>query len=166
MDIANISNIHVECGLVFGAARRRDGSQTLVFEPGAWYVQDVYTCASTTRAGIKSVDFRYNSTRETAHTLEALTVVDIQPKNYSSKEEMPLWGVEDVDFALTDLNQFWGIIDPELEHSVNLSTLRREYLHLPGYNAFGALSTTTRAGFQNIPGNTGISSAQASQYHY
>jgi hypothetical protein len=137
-----------------------------VFEPGAWYVQDIYTCASATRAGIKTVDFRYNSTKETAHTLDALTVVDVRPKNYSSKEEMPLWGVEDVDFELADLDQFWGIIDPEFEHSVNLSTLRRERLHLPGYSPYAGLSTTTRAGFQNIPASTGKSSAYMCQRYY
>jgi hypothetical protein len=153
LDITNSSNIHVECGLVFGAARRRDGAETLVFEPGSWYVQDIYSCASATRASIKTVDFRYNATMETGHTLEALTVVDVKPKNYSSKEEMPLWGVEDVDFTLADLTQFWGLIDPELEKSVNLSTMRREYLHLPGYE--GLLSTATLAGWQNVPGTTG-----------
>ena len=32
-DYANMSNIHVECGLVFGAAVRKDGTDSLVFEP-------------------------------------------------------------------------------------------------------------------------------------
>lgn len=153
LDLANISKIHVECGLIFGAARRRDGSQTLVFEPGTWYVQDIFSCASTSRASIKSVDFRYNATRESGHTLEALTVVDIQPKNYSSKEEMPLWGVEDTDYYISDLSQLWGLIDPQLEKSVNLSTIRREHLYLPGYG--GGLYSSNFAGIQNVPGNTG-----------
>jgi hypothetical protein len=125
----------------------------LVFEPGSWYVQDIYSCASATKASVKTVDFRYNATQETGHTLDALTVVDVKPKNYSSKEEMPLWGVEDVDYTLGSLTQFWGIIDPELENSVNLSTIRREYLHLPGF--LGLLSTATLAGWQNVPGTTG-----------
>ena len=84
-DLTNMSNIHVECGLVFGAARRKDGTETLIFEPGKWYTQSIYSCASATKATIKTVDFRYNATRETGHTLKALSVVNVSPKAYPKK---------------------------------------------------------------------------------
>ena len=49
--------INVQCGFVTGAARRRDGKESLVFEPGTWMVRPVHVCASATKATIKTVRF-------------------------------------------------------------------------------------------------------------
>ncbi len=151
-DLTNLSNVHVECGQVFGAARRRDGTETLIFEPGKWYVQPVYSCASATKATIKTVDFRYNATQETGHTLKALSVLNVTPKRYKDNASMPIWGVETVNYDLSGLSQLWGIIDPEQEHAVNLSTIRSPDVYLPGYS--GSLSNSPR-GRDNVPGANG-----------
>lgn len=148
-NLTNISNVHVEYWLVFGAARRRDGTETLIFEPGKWYVQPLYSCASATKATIKTVDFRYNATQETGHTLKALTVLNMAPKSYKDKAFMPLWGVETADYDLSGMSQYWGIIDPRQEYAVNLSTVRSPHLYLPGYSGF--LSSSPR-GIDNVPG--------------
>ena len=155
-DLTNMSNIHVECGLVFGAARRKDGTETLIFEPGKWYTQSIYSCASATKATIKTVDFRYNATRETGHTLKALSVVNVSPKAYPKKESMPLWGVETVNFTLSDMSQLWGIINPELENAKNLSTMRSPHLYLPGFSGF---LSSSPGGLDNIPGTNGAKNA-------
>ena len=161
-DLTNLSNVHVECGLIFGAARRRDGTETLIFEPGKWYIQPVYSCASATKATIKTVDFRYNATQETGHTLKALTVLNASPKPYKDKASMPLWGVETVDYDLDGLSQFWGIIDPEQINAVNLSAIRSPHLYLPGYS--GSLSNSPR-GFDNVPGANGPRNLLYAIYH-
>ena len=160
MDHTNMSNIHVECGLVFGAAQRLDGPQSLVFEPMAWYEQPVYVCASTNKASIKRVHFRYNATLEDGLTrsqgpnLRQLSVESVEPISYPDNKSMPLWGVETVPFFLHELTQLWGLVSPELEHSVNLTTKRAEHLYLPGYG--GTLSTSILS-YQYLPGTTGPS---------
>ncbi len=153
-----MTNIHVECGLVFGAATRKDGHDSLVYEPGQWYTQHVYSCASATKASIKTVQFRYNASIEDTKShpqgpdLRTLTVESIQPKRYPNRESMPLWGVETVDFVLHDLTQLWGLISPEHASAVNLTTKRAPSLYLPGYG--GTLSAQIM-GYQNVPGTTG-----------
>jgi len=152
MDLANMTNIRVGCGLLFGAAQRRDGVDSLVFEPGTWWTQPVYACAMATKASIKSVHFRYNATESTGHTLKALRVMNVTEKVYTDNASMPLWGVETVDFYLNDILQLWGLISPELENSVNLSTIRAPQLYLPGY---GGVLGTSLPGYENIPGTSG-----------
>ena len=153
-DLANLTNIHVECGLLFGAARRRDGSKSLVMEPLTWWTQSVYSCATTAKASIKQTKFRYNVTTDTGNTLRGLSVVDVQDITYADNASMPLWGVESpTNYTLANLNQLWGLISPDLEKSVNLSTIRAPHLYLPGY---GGLLTTAVAGSSNLPAANGL----------
>lgn len=91
-DLANITNIGAACGLVFGAARRKDGSESLTFEPETWWTQPLYSCASTTKAVIKTVQFKYNGTSQT--NLKNLKVLNVTDKAYQSDDDKPLWGVE------------------------------------------------------------------------
>ncbi|KIW86078.1 hypothetical protein Z517_01472 [Fonsecaea pedrosoi CBS 271.37] len=163
-DLANLTNIHVECGMVFGAAKRRDGTITLVQEPETWWTQKVYSCATATKASIKQVRFRYNATKETGNTLKALSIVNVSDKSYPDKESMPLWGIESPGYEMSDVPQLWGLISPELEHSVNLSTIRAPQLYLPGYGGKGLLSTVS--GYENLPGSDGPSDALSGVYQY
>lgn len=155
-DLANLSNVHIECGMMFGAAQRQDGSQTLVMEPDTWWTQKVYTCATGMKASIKEVRFRWNATQVTGNTLKALTIANVSDKIYPDKDSMPLWGIESPkDYELQDLPQLWGLISPELEKSVNLSTVRAPQLYLPGYGGSGILSAAV-SGHENLPGHDGL----------
>ncbi|EXJ94562.1 hypothetical protein A1O1_02958 [Capronia coronata CBS 617.96] len=160
-DLANLTNIHVACGMIFGAARRKDGSKSLVFEPETWWTQSVYSCASAMKASIKEVRFRYNATGLTGNTLKALTVVNVTDKPYSDNKSMPLWGVESPDMELADVPQLWGLISPELESSVNLSTIRAPHLYLPGY---GGLLSGSSPGQENLPAADGLTDVLAGVY--
>ena len=149
--------------MTIGAAQRRDGSKTLVQEPDTWWMQKVYTCATAMRASIKEVQFRWNATQVTGNHLKALTIADVSDKVYPDKESMPLWGVETPVFELQDVPQLWGLISPERDNSVNLSTIRAPQLCLPGYGGSGVLSATT-PGHENLPGNDGFADIMAGIY--
>jgi hypothetical protein len=159
-DLANINNIAVACGLVLGAAKRKDGIASLVFAPGTWWSQPVYTCASTTKASIKTVHFKYNAT--IGEGLKSLQVVYVADKVYKNDSEKPLWGVENPHMVLSDISPLWGLISPDLEDSVNLSTIKSDRLYLPGYTILEF--DTQVPGFQNVPGTDGPTGALATAY--
>src|SRR5699024_2503127 len=75
MDPANINSTLIACGLVYGAAQRTDGGDSLVPDPGSKWVIPVYSCASSVTASIKTVTFQYNGT-----DLSALKAAKIDPK--------------------------------------------------------------------------------------
>jgi hypothetical protein len=161
-DRANISNIGVACGMIFGAAQRKDGSKSLVFEPESWWTQSVYSCATTSKASIKETVFRYNVTEMTGNTLKALSVVSVNEKNYSDNQSMPLWGVESPPgWNLSDISQLWGLISPDKENSVNLSTVRAPHLYLPGYGGFFSVGIP---GSSNLPAGDGLADLLAGLY--
>ncbi|ERF69815.1 hypothetical protein EPUS_08016 [Endocarpon pusillum Z07020] len=158
-DLANITNIGAACGLVFGAARRKDGSESLIFEPESWWTQPLYSCASATKAVIKTVQFRYNSTSQ--YDLKALQILNITDKVYKKENNTPLWGVENPNMTLGSVTPLWGLISPEHENAVNLSTVRSDRLYLPGHPSGGVSSLP---GYQNVPGTDGPQSALSSAY--
>jgi len=88
----------------------------------------MYSCASASKASIKSVSFRYNGTAG----LKSLDILDIKSKSYASDDEKPLWGVENLKLRLRDTNPVWGITLPEYDKNPNISTARQEFLYLPG----------------------------------
>lgn len=114
--------------MVFGAASRKDGSPSLLFDPGTDWTIPLYSCASASKASIKTVSFRYNGT----DGLKSLDILDIKPKTYASENEKPLWAVENLKMRLDDVNPVWGFTVPEHENHPNISTTRHEYLYLPG----------------------------------
>ena len=69
-----------------------------------------------------------------------------------TKESVPISGIETVDLNLVDLSQLWGLISPDLEHSVNHSTTQAPRLYLPEY---GGILSSTIPGTQNLPGTDG-----------
>ncbi|KAK5947836.1 hypothetical protein OHC33_011132 [Knufia fluminis] len=151
-DTANTTRPSVVCGLVFGAARRTDGDESLAFVPGTWWKQPIYSCAGISKATIKSVQFVYNVTEGSKDTLEALSVQTIQDKEYEDVEHMPLWGVETVDVKYADIAQLWGLISPARQKLVNLITVQSPRLYLPGY--MGDLNYQ-RQGAGYLPGASG-----------
>ncbi|PGH12291.1 hypothetical protein AJ79_04357 [Helicocarpus griseus UAMH5409] len=145
LDYANITNIAVMCGTAFGAPRLRDGSQSLVFEPGSEWTVPLYSCASAARAVIKTVDFRFNGT----DGLKSLSIRGIHEKRYSKNDDKPLWGVEDPGAILEDVRPLWGLVSDEYKGRKNISVLQKESLWLPGFAGRFAQGPTSYA---NLPG--------------
>jgi hypothetical protein len=111
------------------------------------YTQPVHTCASASKATIKTVTFLYNGTGN----LEGLQILQIKDKEYPNSSEKPLWGVEDSGLTYAQITPFWGLLDSRYEHHPNVSTVRQESLWLPG-NGYNPTVTTSYDQFMNIPG--------------
>ncbi|KAI3318471.1 hypothetical protein HD806DRAFT_511740 [Xylariaceae sp. AK1471] len=142
-DLANITSMTALCGTLYGAPRRRDGSASLLFDPGSSWTLPMYSCISTVKASIKTVSFRFNGSDD----LSGLTVTSIAPKTYPNDASKPLWGVEHSNVPLRDAQPLWGLVTPESASRLKLDTLRRESLYLPGYT-----DGSGTIGYQNLPG--------------
>ncbi|KAF2124563.1 hypothetical protein P153DRAFT_350725 [Dothidotthia symphoricarpi CBS 119687] len=139
-DLANITNIEANCGILYGAPRREDGSLSLLFDPGSRWTVPMYSCISTAKAIIKTTSFRFNGSNK----LSDLEIVSITDKVYLNNESKPLWGVENTNMSIRDGGALWGLVSPESAAQLKLSTVRKESLYLPRRNAV--------MGFQNMPG--------------
>ncbi|KAK3708113.1 hypothetical protein LTR37_011617 [Vermiconidia calcicola] len=128
-DWANLTNIQVKCGLVLGPANKTRGSDTPLVEPGSVWTRPVYMCSSATKAIIKTVRFSFNRTQGSG--LEGLAVISIKDKQYEGKGEMPIWGIETPNMTLDSITPFWGLVDTQMVHSVNLSTVQADHLYIP-----------------------------------
>ncbi|KIW89181.1 uncharacterized protein Z519_10033 [Cladophialophora bantiana CBS 173.52] len=146
-DIANITNFAAACGLLYGAPRRRDGSESVVFEPGSNWTVPLYSCISTTKALIKTVSFRFNGSDD----LSGLKVTNISDKVYVNESSKPLWGVEKTDQVISDVHILWGLLSGPDQGNVSVTTLRKEFLYLPGYVGGGGGGPLS-VGYQNLPG--------------
>lgn len=147
-DIANISNIATECGLMYGSPRPQNGGSSFQFYPGTNWSIPLYACASTTKAVIKTVDFQFNQTDD----LAGVKVIGLADKLYSDEASMPLWGVEKTNNNLSDVNAIWGLVSSPNQGNISLSTLRKESLYLPGFVNYGDVSTFRK--IRNFPGTT------------
>jgi hypothetical protein len=147
MDDANITNFATQCGLLYGAPQRQDGTQSLVSEPepGSSWTIPMYSCVSAAKASIKTVSFRFNGSDD----LSSLIVTNIVEKNYPNEDSKPLWAVENTGMYLRDVNLLWGLVKPESQAGFNLSTIQKESLMLPGYVVSGKYVPKT---YQNLPG--------------
>ncbi|OAP65446.1 hypothetical protein AYL99_01418 [Fonsecaea erecta] len=101
----------MQCGYLYSIPQPEhvDSGQSWRPDPGSPWQQNLYTCASAVSATIKQVTFRSNGST----SFEALQVVDVQAKNYTSSD-MPLWGIEKVDhrtYKIWDVYKFWGLVD-------------------------------------------------------
>ncbi|KAF2822558.1 hypothetical protein CC86DRAFT_301012 [Ophiobolus disseminans] len=132
-DLANITNIASQCGLLYGAPRRKDESLSPLFDPGSAWTLPMYSCMSTAKATIKTVSFRFNGTSDDLSGLEVVSVVD---KTYPNIESKPLWGVENTSMFLKDGGPLWGLISKDKEKDLNVTTIRKESLYLPGRDPF------------------------------
>lgn len=148
-DLANISNIAVSCGIMYGAPRRSDGSTSLTLDQGSEWTSPIYSCATAVKATIKTVNFRINGTLG----LPSLTVSEINDKKYSREDEMPTWAVEDSGMSLADARPLWGIISPEMRNAPNMSFVQKESLYLPGF-AYGEIGSGPFSTSENLPGTS------------
>ncbi|KAF8251516.1 hypothetical protein K440DRAFT_658621 [Wilcoxina mikolae CBS 423.85] len=126
-DFANMTNIAVQCGYVFGAAHLTDGRETLLFAPYTSYTRNLYVCASGARASIKTVDFSINGTTSLAN----LRIEKVSDKTYSSNSSIPLWAVENPNRTLADVTPLWGIVDNRFEGTPGFDFIRAEKFWLP-----------------------------------
>ena len=100
----------------------------------------MYTCMSTAKAVIKTVSFRYNGTTDDLGSLEVVSLAD---KTYANDSAKPLWGVENTSMLLKDGGPLWGLVSPSAAKTLNISTVRKESLYLPGRDPV--------MGWQNVP---------------
>lgn len=144
---ALLNNTYVTCNLIRGVPKRVNHGPVTIFDAASQWSAPLYTCASSVKATIKDVTFFHNGTTK---NIDNLTVRKIEDKKYSRKEDMPLWGVEDWFFTLTDYNPVWGLVDDAYEGFQNVSTVRQPsfyFLGNPNYAGSLGLGTLT-------PGNT------------
>lgn len=137
-DLANISNLAIACGLMYGAATRvniPEGTSGLVAEPGSWWSQPLYSCASGLKAEVKRVRFQWNSTLQSRGLSQALTVLSATEKTYDSPAQMPYWAVERPNATLSEISALWGPISKAMvgQHGDSFDFLQSEHLWIPGY---------------------------------
>lgn len=56
----------------------------------------------------------------------------IEDKNYTRKEDEPLWGIEDWYFRLSEYDPVWGLVDDAYEGFRNVSTIRQPSFYMIG----------------------------------
>jgi hypothetical protein len=144
LDFANISNIAVGCGVLYGAPRREDGTASLIFEPGSRWTLPMYSCATSVKASVKEVSFRYNGT----DGLKSLATLSIQDQ--MNPPNPVTWGVENTQMTLADGSALWGLVSASTQESPELSVVQSPYLYLPGDVSSATLPTV--GGYQNLPG--------------
>lgn len=100
-DLANISNIAVDTGLIFGTPRRSDeGSDR--DDSGSIWSAPLYSCATALKAHIMNVTFRINGT----NSLNNLQVASMKPRTYSSRASLSFWAVEDTEMIIRHVESF------------------------------------------------------------
>lgn len=135
--------------------QRVSPGSNLIMEDGSSWTQKIYTCATATRATVKTVDFTYNSTDENDRTLTALTVDSVRDKNYATLAAMPLWGTENLGngYDMTELNLVWGLVSDKEVGNANVSVVRQPGLYLPGFFDPDRGGAYTYGDGQNLPGS-------------
>ncbi|KAE8367499.1 hypothetical protein BDV27DRAFT_154932 [Aspergillus caelatus] len=146
LDYANMTNVGVVCGAVYGAARRTDGGNSLIREPASPWQIPIYSCASAAKALIKTVRFRYDG----SGGLGGLSVVDMTEKTYQTEDENPLWGVENTSLPIDVAQPLWGIVSKEYQNRNDISVIRKGSLWLPGFGSTSLGSPVD--GLLNLPG--------------
>lgn len=104
----------------------------------------LYSCASATRAVLKTVDLRYNGTEG----LASLSVANITEKTYARKEDQPLWGVENITDFLSNIKPLWGLVSSQYRDREDITVIQEPSLWLPGYKS-GISPVST---IENLPG--------------
>jgi hypothetical protein len=136
-----------KCGYLYGAPLRKDGTNSTLFDPGSAWSLPMYSCVSTTKSIIRTASFRFNGTK---NDLSGLEVISLKDKIYVNDESKPLWGVERSGMLLKDGGPLWGLISKDHESKLNISTVRKELLYLPGRDPFINTRNTPGADFAAI----------------
>lgn len=151
----NITNPLVMCGFVLGAQLQSPNSNlsASTYNNGiSTYSKNLYVCASSVRASVKSVDFRYNGT---GGQLANLEVTDVRDKVYSDEESKPLWSVESSVPKIMRYDALWGMVDRRYEEFGGFNTMRAEKLWLPA-SPMPAISFGMSDGYDALAGASGF----------
>ena len=94
--------------------------------------QPVYTCTSSVKAMIETVEFITSNSTTTLNNVNISSIVD---KNYTSSADKPLWGVWKVTpsqyFNISDIHLLWGIVNNSYANDSEISTIRGKAFYLP-----------------------------------
>lgn len=102
----------VMCGNLWSAAQPDSGffRQDL----SSKWTQKIYTCASASKASVKTVTFQYNGTTD----LTALRVVDVQPAatpaTFAVEKRSARYRIQDIDLL-------FGVVEPSTPESEDVS---------------------------------------------
>lgn len=112
---------------------------------GSPWAQQVYVCASSVKASIKSITFSTNGTE----SLSGLAVNNVQDKDYENAT-LPLWGIEKAQgYTIEDIFLFWGIVNETYVNLSKIETRRVAEIYLPAAHhslTYGHLFDTFAAG--------------------
>ena len=160
----SINSFGIQCGFLVGAAVEKSGKHQVIAEPGMTLKRKIYSCASATKTSLKTVSLSYNASD--THDLSRLDIRSISPKQYSDKQDMPLWGVETVDgFVNQGLNQLWGFVNDSYQNAANITSRRSPYLYPPV--APRTLSNGIGNDYQSVrylPASDGLSALMGGTY--
>jgi len=99
---------------------------------GSTLRQRTYTCASSVKAMIKTVEFITSNSTTTLNNVNISRIVD---KNYTSQADEPLWGVENVaqfqNTNVSNIHLLWGLVNNSYINDSEISTIRGKALYLP-----------------------------------
>ena len=100
------------------------------------------------KASVRTVSFSSNATNGTA-TLNDLSVLDVQPKDYSATG-LPCWAVERAEgYNIEDINVFWGLVEDSQINDSRMEIRRAAELYLPAAThqvTFGSIYDSFAAG--------------------
>jgi hypothetical protein len=124
-DTANITNVHVNCGIFLGPPLRSDGGDPRNFDVGSKWTQGIHACASATLASVQTVTFSSNS---------STGVQNLQiDRDWNGLNV--LWATEKTDILIKDIDLFWGRVNDQYENHPSLWTTRSNRLYLPAGSA-------------------------------
>lgn len=168
-DMANISNIAVACGLMYGAAVPVDSeAASLVFEPWSWWRQPIYSCATASKASLKTVRFRWNATLGPEAGLKRLQVLEMKDKTYQAQSDEPYWAVENLHRQLRYMYPLWGMTSTEmavrLKGNEHIDIIQSPHLYLPGLAGQSYALSQGYASSDNLPAGTVFPQLVSSAY--
>ncbi|KAH8895319.1 hypothetical protein GQ53DRAFT_820153 [Thozetella sp. PMI_491] len=132
-DPLNTTKPYIRCGNLYGVFVPSDdpldmGAQV---RSGQEIQQPAYTCASASKAVIKTVEFTLNNT-ESLHNLAITSVVD---KNYSTPADYPYWAIEASDplpnMNVSEIDLLWGLVSPARINDSRIVVRQGKALYLP-----------------------------------
>ncbi|KAK3985241.1 hypothetical protein QBC44DRAFT_275673 [Cladorrhinum sp. PSN332] len=129
-DHANYTNIYTGCFQIRGVPIRIDDGYEGTLEAGGRWYAPIHTCATALKVSIKTV--RFNTTGH-SNDLSSLRVTQITPKEYSSPDKYPIWGIESTEHWLRDVIPIWGIISRAYENLPGIKALRQPSIYVPGF---------------------------------
>lgn len=134
-DKVNISEIAINIGLVAGTGYRLnpDGTKDLTNPtmPNSTWEKPIYACAGATKASIKTVHFRFNTTVDAS--LQNLEVLKIKDKVYKDVTSLPIWGFETPfpAYNISWINPLWGLVDEAGSQNRNITTVTSDHFYIP-----------------------------------